>query len=148
MILIDSNVFVIDLRYPRDLHAETNRRFLDVVRGRGDGATTLFNLLEVAGILSYNLNPRQLRELITHFPKHYGIRVLPELRLNAALPSVPLPDLLAIIEQKTSFGDALILHALQAHALHDGLFVSWDARHFEGKAPQRVLTPEGFLAGS
>jgi predicted nucleic acid-binding protein len=145
LIVIDSNVFVIDLRYPRDPLAKTNRRFLDVVRERGDGATTPVNLLEVAGILSHNLNAQQLRDLVVHFDRHYGIRYLPDLPYTASLPSFPILELMGIIERRAAFGDALVLAMLDRYAPPDTIFVSWDAKHFTGKTRSEVMTPEQFL---
>ena len=48
MILIDSDVFVIDLVYKRDVRFAINRSFLNAIRGQ-PAATTVFNLLEVCG---------------------------------------------------------------------------------------------------
>ncbi len=62
-LLIDTNVFVIDLRYRQDTHYRANRKFLDAIGEEGTGFTTIVNLLEICGILSFNLNDRQLREL-------------------------------------------------------------------------------------
>jgi predicted nucleic acid-binding protein len=61
MIFVDSNVFVIALRYPRDRNARANATFLEHLRDRTDAVTSVVNLLEVCGILSFNLNERQLR---------------------------------------------------------------------------------------
>src|SRR5687767_34300 len=47
--IVDTNVFVIDLRCRRDRNFKANRRLLDRIARDGDGATTLFNVLEVAG---------------------------------------------------------------------------------------------------
>jgi hypothetical protein len=43
VILVDTNVFVIDLRFRRDPLYRLNRRFLDRLLKDGSGATTLFN---------------------------------------------------------------------------------------------------------
>ena len=53
--LIDTNVFVIDRRYRRDRNYAVNRRFLDGVKRDRNGFTTTINLLELCGILSFNL---------------------------------------------------------------------------------------------
>jgi hypothetical protein len=45
----------------------------------GSGATAVFNLLELAGILSFNLNEQQLLNLLTLFPEQYHVAVLPPL---------------------------------------------------------------------
>jgi len=145
VILIDSNVFVIELRYHRDLLFPANREFLDRVKEDGNGATTLVNLLEVAGILSHNLNPRQLRSLVTFFARKYGVGVLPAYEPGGMLPAVPLDLLLATIGQKCSFGDAMVLHFAERYAPPGSTFVSWDAEHFQGKTSLTVMTPENYL---
>jgi hypothetical protein len=53
--VIDTPVFVIDLRYRRDKNFAANRSFFDRIAQDQGGATTIFNLLEVCGILSFNL---------------------------------------------------------------------------------------------
>ena len=75
--VIDTPGFVIDLRYKRDRHFPSNRAFLDRIAREGKAATTIFNLLEVCGIMSFNLNERQLKELFHYFPQHYNVDVLP-----------------------------------------------------------------------
>jgi predicted nucleic acid-binding protein len=77
MIFVDSDVFLIDLRYRRDRRFPENREFLERLRETGRGVTTIFNLLEICGVLSFNLNRQQLWELFHYFPRRYGMRVLP-----------------------------------------------------------------------
>ena len=63
--LIDTNVFVIDLRYPRDRNFGVNRHFLTAVKRERSGITATINLIELCGIRSFgthsplakNLNP-------------------------------------------------------------------------------------------
>lgn len=52
MIFIDSDVFLIDLRYPRDERFAKNRIFLERLQASERGATAIFNLLEICGVLS------------------------------------------------------------------------------------------------
>ena len=58
IVLIDTNVFVIDLRYKQDIHYRANRKFLEAIGKAGAGFTTIVNLLELCGVLSLNLNGR------------------------------------------------------------------------------------------
>jgi hypothetical protein len=51
VICIDLDVFLIDLRYPADRRTPATRAFLETVAGSGSAATTVFNVLEVTGIL-------------------------------------------------------------------------------------------------
>jgi predicted nucleic acid-binding protein len=145
VIFVDSNVFVIALRYPRDRNARSNAAFLARVRDRGDAVTSVVNLLEVCGILSFNLNEAQLRALYRHFARRFGVRIVPEERDGrAVMPATP-PELLALMASRMSFGDALVASALLRWAPAAECFVSWDAKHFAGRLATRVVTPMQFL---
>jgi len=146
VILVDSNVFVIDLRYRRDPLYRTNRRFLDRMAQEGSGATTLINLLELAGILSFNLNNRQVLDLLSLFPSRYRVAVLPPLDLDSNLPSLSLGRIVRRIAERCAFGDALVIEAAERFAPPRSCFVTWDAEHFEGRTTLQVMTPERALA--
>jgi hypothetical protein len=107
LILIDTNIFVIDLRYKRDTNFKLNQSFLSSVAQSGNGFTTIVNLLELCGILSFNLNQRQLYDLWTYFGDRYKITVLPEPDLQSYFPGIKIDRLFGILCKKTSFGDAL-----------------------------------------
>lgn len=145
MIFVDTNVFVVALRYPRDRNAADNTRFLEILRERGDGITSVVNVLETCGILSFNLSSRQLRALYTYFDRRFAVEVL---RGPGARPLIAAgaEEVLGLVMRKLSFGDALVAHALEAWAPEATTFVSWDARHFRGKIGPRALTPAEFLA--
>ncbi len=102
LIVIDTSVFVIDLRYKRDKEFPVNRAFLDRAAQSRSAATTIFNLLEVCGILSFNLNERQLRELLHYFPQHYQVEVLPHASLESSLPAFTTGELFNMILKKVS----------------------------------------------
>src|SRR4051794_34539420 len=77
MLAIDSDVFLIDCRYPNDAKYQINRLFLDEITTRQiERATTLFNVLEICGVLTFNLNPSQLRAFYANFGRQYQVRVL------------------------------------------------------------------------
>ena len=96
--LIDTNVFVIDLRYPRDRNFGVNRRFLDAIKRERCGVTTTINLLELCGILSFNLNQRQLSTLWEQFPKRFGVDVLPAADFEAPVPKMGVGELFALLQ--------------------------------------------------
>ena len=143
--VIDTTVFIIDLRYKRDKHFAVNRAFLAWIARTRSGATTLFNLLEVCGILSFNLNEKQLQELFSYFPQRYAVEVLPHTTLQSPLPILQTRDLFRVISGKTSFGDALIIAAVEKYLSKATHFVSWNARHFVGRFAIPSLTPKEFL---
>jgi len=145
VVVLDSNIFVIDLRYPRDRHYRDNRAFLAGLRGLAPAAMTLANLLEVCGILSFNLSPQQVWELYSYLPERYHVTVLPAATLPATLPAVLVEQLLTLLVKKLSFGDALVLSMIETWVPQASCFVSWDARHFRGKTRIPVKTPKEFL---
>ena len=147
MILVDSNVFVMDLRYQRDPLFPVNRAFLDALALDGSGGTTLFNLLEVAGILSFNLNDRQVRELLVHFPRRYRVAVVPAFDRETMLPTMAVHEVLPHILGRMAFGDALVLAAAERFSQPGSTFVTWDASNFVGKTRLTVVTPQEWLVG-
>jgi predicted nucleic acid-binding protein len=142
---IDSNVFVIDLRYKRDRNYRLNRIFLDMAADLKVGVTGVFNLLEICGILSFNLSERQLVELYEYLPERYKIGILPYHDRSLPLPALHLKDLLALIAKRLSLGDALTLAVAEQESRRIEAFVSWDAQHFVGKTSLLVQTPQDFV---
>jgi predicted nucleic acid-binding protein len=147
LILIDTNVFVIDLRYKRDTNFKLNKSFLSFVAQNGSGFTTIVNLLELCGILSFNLNKDQLLDLWTYFQDRYKITVLPEPNLESDFPSIEINRLFGTLSKKTSFGDALAIAIAEKYLSFVSTMVTWEDEHFRGKFPGKVLTPNAFLAG-
>lgn len=114
MIFVDSDVFLIDLHYPRDRRVSPNAKFLKGIYRRGDGLTTIFNPLEICGVLSFTLSPRQLRELYAYFPTRYRVAVGPRARPQDLAASTRVSAILRVMEQKASLGDAQIIALLEA----------------------------------
>lgn len=144
LIVVDTDVFVRDLRYLRDREYKTNQRFLETIRNGQNGVTTIVNLLEICGILSFNLAPGPLKELFYYFPKRYQVEVLPLHTMQEPLPGVDIGDIFARISRKTSFGDALVTSFIEKFVPGADVFVSWNARHFQ-QLPIPALTPAQFL---
>jgi len=145
-VLIDTNVFVIDLRYKNDSHYRANRKFLDLVSETGAGFTTVINLLEICGILSFNLSERQLRELWFYFAERYKVTVLPDTSFDSILPSARVSEVFDLIKERMSFGDAYILAIAMKTLPSLPTVVTWDKKHFQGKFPGRILTPAEYLS--
>lgn len=149
MLVIDSDVFLIDCRYQRDPKYDANRRFLKETAARSvERATTLFNVLEICGVLAFNLNANQLRAFYANFAKQYHIRVLaPQLppRPGQAMIDLLAGRTLGVILRGVSFADALAILAAESHPA-TMTFITWNARHFVGKTRLEVLTPQEWLS--
>jgi len=145
LVLIDTNVFVIDLRYKQDTHFRANRKFLDTIGEAGTGFTTIVNLLEICGILSFNLNERQLRDLWVYFEQKYRVTVLPDAGLEATLPSLRIREVFEWIKRKLSFGDAYILAVALKQLPSVSVMITWDKEHFKGNFEGSIYTPTEYL---
>lgn len=147
MIFVDSNLFVVDLRYPNDRNARVNRRALARLEREKTGVTSLLNLLEVCGILSFNLSPAALHALYAHFERRYGVAVIPAGGEAATIPTFTAADVLRRMEQRMALKDAGIALVVERYAATVTTFLSWNARHFSGKLPVPALTPREWLGG-
>lgn len=145
MIFVDSNLFVIDLRYPDDANYRVNRRALDRLARNGSGMTSVLNVLELCGILSFNLSVEALHALYVHFAQRYRITVVPGGGYDTRLPAPTVRDVLAKMEKRMALKDAEIALAVEQHAVNLSSFVSWNAKHFAGKLSVPAVTPREWL---
>src|SRR3990167_7038872 len=107
-IFIDTDVFVRKLRYPRDQDSEANSRFLERVKdGKIKAATSIFNVLEVCGILSFNLGPDSLIGLYTGFGEHFGVKIFFPADRDGNL-QYDYAGIFKNIQTKQSLGDAQV----------------------------------------
>ena len=143
---VDTNVFIIDLRYRNDRNFGKNQAFLDFIASSGKGMTSIYNLLEVCGILSFNLSPKQILELFYYLPARYNVEVIPSHTMESMLPTTSVRGVMDVIHKKASFGDALIAHFVKENVPESAIFVSWDAIHFKNLLPIKTLTPEEFFS--
>ena len=145
MIFVDSNLFVIDLRYRDDANYRTNRRALNRLAQDGTAITGLLNLLEVCGILSYNLSADALHALYVHFARRYAVTLVPGNSYEARLPNPTAREVLGKMEHRAALKDAEIQLLVEQHAATLSAFVSWNAKHFAGRVPVPALTPREWL---
>ena len=147
MILLDADILLLDIRYPRDARFSTNERLLKTLQERGlERGMTLYALLEVIGVLSFNLPIDQIQKLYALLPGRYSLQVMPLLAINQDTPTFPLSALLSQIEQKMALGDVFQALYIQRFAPQATCLLSWNARHFLQKLAVAVLTPEEWLA--
>ena len=144
MIFVDSNLFVIDLRYPDDVNYRVNRRALDRLARDANGLTSVVNVLEICGILSFNLSAAALHALYVHFARRYRISVVPGGDYETRLPAPTVRDLITRMEKRMALKDAEIALIVEQHAALSA-FVSWNAKHFVGKISIPAVTPREWL---
>jgi hypothetical protein len=109
--------------------------------------TSLLNLLEVCGILGFNLSAPALGAMYMHFERRYGVTIVPGGGELARLPAPTAGELLVKVEQRMALKNAEIALVVEQHAATISAFLSWNARHFTGRLPVPALTPRQWLAG-
>ena len=150
MVIIDSDIYLIELRYQRDARYAINARFLDAVRSSAP-AISIYTLMEVLGQLSFNLSAQTLAEWETWLLRRYRLTVLwPEAGgldahefFTSEIYQRPLKRMQA---SRVAFTDALVLQ-LAEDKPDVRAIVTWNARHFKDKTSLPVLTPEEYLTG-
>ena len=127
-------------------HGMYGTTFLEKVQVDRNGKTSIVNLLELCGILSFNLNRRQLDNLFHYLPRRYSVNIFPEDYLTLATVQFGMRQLFEMISRKLSFADALLLQHIESHSPRVSALITWDAVHFKGKSSLDILTPEDYLS--
>lgn len=142
MVLLDTNVFIIDRFFPRDDRNTVNRAFLTQLSAI-EAAISIFSLFELCGISSFNLSSRELKRWMYHFDEVYTVTILEPQGLGTQLAAVWFQqfsiELFNRFERKMTWGDAVLLHTAEEHDA--AAIVSWNKKHFENRSTIRVFTP-------
>lgn len=143
MTFIDTDIFVIDKLFPNDERYEVNKTFLNTAKER---FTSIFNLLELLGIASFNLNEVELTKLFRGFGEVYGLKILYPpttfISVNEFIETL-FERVFQKIKLKMSFQDALILVVAEEHDC--SRFITWNTKHFIDRTYLSVQTPQEFL---
>lgn len=150
MVVIDSDVFVLAFSYPNDDRQKANQEFLEVVQ-TAQPATTIYNVMEVLGQLSFNLSAEYLADWQNWFINAYNLNVIWNTNSKEQIDPETWHEIIyerpfqKMQTVRMAFMDALIL-SLAEHTPDVEYFVTWNAKHFKGKTTLTVLTPEEYLA--
>ena len=147
MILLDTNVFVIDRFFPRDARLEQNRRLVTIFPRLSVGFS-IFSLLELCEISSFNLSTQELRRWMYTFEETYSVEILhPQTAKEDSaefwLASF-ITSLFERIEKRVTLGDAFVLQTAEEFQVETP--IAWNPREFTDRTTLPVLTPVEFLA--
>ncbi len=138
-VFIDSDVYIIDVRYKRDLKFPINKEFLSLaIDTKISAFSSIFNLLEICGILSFNMNKQGLEQTFTSFSSTYNTNILFPKSSSPTEIRFDILDIYKLISTKIAFLDSLILSVFQEAEMIQ-TFVSWNAVHFRGKNRKRSI---------
>ena len=150
MVIIDTDIFLVEFAFHRDQRQAINAEFLQRVQ-TAEPALTIYNLMELLGQLSFNLAPTKLDDWRVWLLETYNLNVLSPVSIDDRAATIYfIPEIFdrpfaKMRTQRMAFMDALVLSLAERSAGIEA-FVTWNARHFKGKTTLPVLTPEEFLA--
>lgn len=150
MVLVDTDVLLIEFRYQRDARFAANSSFLSKVKEE-EPCITVYNLMEFLGQMSFNIPSEKLRDWDRWLEDEYSLLVVwPEggdLDANGVLRTEiydrPFSKMLDTANG-IAFNDALILDLAERTVGIDTV-VTWNARHFRNKTALTVMTPEEYV---
>lgn len=146
MVSLDSNIFIIDRFFHNDALYPQNRAFIERL-DQMEAAISIFTLLEICGVASFNLSPRELEYWLYEFVEVYPVLVLDPFGLDAAPATewieVFLSEVAGNISKKMTLGDAIILR--EAERYRAEALITWNTKDFLHRAHVPVVTPEVYL---
>lgn len=151
MVVIDSDVLLLAFAYPHDERQKVNQKFLEAVQ-TAQPATTIYNVMEVLGQLSFNLSEEQLEGWQDWLVNAYNLTVIWDADSKEKIDPETWREIIyerpfqKMRSVRMAFMDALIISTTE-HAPDVDCFVTWNAKHFKAKTDLTVLTPEEYLAG-
>ncbi|MCH8054883.1 MAG: hypothetical protein IH857_01855 [Deltaproteobacteria bacterium] len=146
MVLLDSNIFIIDRFFPRDALYPQNRVFVEQLASL-EAAVSAFTLLEVCGAASFRLSMHELESWLFRFTALYPIHILDTSGLIRKEAEVWWNTFIAgisvNISKKMTFGDALLLREGENYAVE--AIITWNTKDFSRRTRLPILTPTAFL---
>jgi len=146
MILLDSNIFLIDRFFKRDVHYGVNRQFVERLPAL-DAGVSIYTLLEICGLASFNLSEAELARWFYHFDRLYSVRVIFPAGLGRTAEeywSGLLDEMYRLFAGRMTFMDAALLSIAEEYAV--ACLVTWNKKHFDGRTSVPVMTPGEFVA--
>jgi len=143
VILLDTDVLIIELRFPRDARYAANRRFLDFAAAQAlPLAITTQTLLEVVGKFSFKVRLSDIPKLAAKIPRQFVVLVVPSPTQFPGYANCTIADLLKAMEKRMALGDAVNAVQTAAFAPQASCLLTWNAKHYQGKLVIPALTPE------
>ena len=146
MVLLDSNIFIVDRFFPRDSLYSQNKTFVEKLDSI-DAAISSFTLLEVCGAASFRLSVDELSAWLFTFGAMYPVYVLDVhgVRTNdcEAWWSTFMEEAAANIAKQMTFGDAVLLR--EAENYDAEAIITWNTKDFIRRTRLTVLSPTAFL---
>lgn len=146
MILVDTNIFIIDRFFKRDESYRVNKDFINNLENY-EAYFSIFTLFELCGLASFNLSEEELERWVYSFDEVYAVQILEPKYDDGDKPDLWFKDfsksLFERIKKKMRVGDALLLKEAEDHGANK--IITWNKKDFKGRTAIEVLTPKDFL---
>lgn len=145
MVLLDTNIFIIDRFFKRDENYKSNQRFIQTLP-EINAYLSIYSLFELCGVASFNLSNDELKRWFYEFYDIYQVKILQP----KADGSILFEDwfdrctdeLFNWISKKMTYGDALLLKEAENYEVET--IVTWNKKHFEERTEIKIQTPGEF----
>jgi hypothetical protein len=149
VVIIDSDVLLLSFAFKMDARQKTNSLFINKVQGE-QPAITIYNLMEILGQLSFNISPVRLSSWQSWLVDAYQLTLIwpvdpsKPISAHSFREEIYERPLARMKENRMPFLDALVID-LAERTPDASCFVTWNARHFQGKTRLKMLTPKEYL---
>ena len=149
MVLLDSNIFILDRFFPRDSLYPQNKAFIEKLASI-DASISSFTLLEICGVASFRLSTDELSSWLFGFGTIYSVAIIDLHGLRThdgeAWWSIFVAAVAANIAKRMTFGDAVLLREAESYQVE--AIVTWNTKDFARRTQLKVFTPTAFLRRS
>jgi len=146
MVLLDSNIFIVDRFFPNDAIYRQNRVFVEKLDSF-EAAVSSFTLLEICGVAGFRLSRNELESWLFRFTSRYPVLVLDVFGLKGKDAedwwSSFAVEVAGTIARKMSLGDAVLLREAESYATE--AIITWNTKDFHRRSRLPVLTPTAYL---
>jgi hypothetical protein len=150
MVIIDSDVLLLAYAFPNDNRHDINQAFLETIH-TAQPATTIYNVMEVLGQLSFNLSSEKLQQWQTWLVEANNLTVIwgvdPDALLQPGTWREELYDrpFEKMHSSRMAYMDAMILSLAERTPQAEAM-ITWNAKHFKGKSTLNIFTPQEYLS--
>ena len=147
MFILDADVILNDYRYLTDPKHAVTHQALDLLKQTGQplGVTTQA-LLEVVGVLSFNVSSKHFPSLPIVLQTYYSLTVFPSVVLVPMYAGCTQDEILNQMREVMGLGDAVQAVQIRKYAPSGSTLLTWNLKHFRGKVTFPVLSPAEWLA--
>lgn len=146
MILLDSNVLLVDFKYHNDPNFARNRQALTALAASGITlAVPTQVIIEVVGVMSHGTPAADVLKIWPTIQSRYNLKVVPDPAVVPDHCGCTTDEILAQTVCKRHSGDAVIAAQIARYASGATAFLTWNLKHFRGNLAVPVLTPAEWL---